>query len=80
METNIQKWGNSLGVRLPKHVADKKALKEGSRVRVTETEDGLAIIVVKKNRRTLGEMLKGVTKDQLHEEVTWGAPVGKELW
>ncbi len=80
METNIQKWGNSLGVRLPKGIADRQSLKEGSRVLVTETKTGIAIEVVKKKRRTLDDMLKGMTKDNLHEEVDWGKPVGKEIW
>ncbi len=80
METNIQKWGNSLGVRLPKSIADKKLLKVGSRVLVTETETGIAIEVVKKKRRTLDDMLRGMTKDKLHDEVDWGEPVGKEIW
>ena len=80
METNIQKWGNSLGVRLPKSIADNQCLKAGSRVVVTETKTGIAIEVVKLRRRTLDDMLKGMTKDKLHEEVDWGEPAGKEIW
>lgn len=80
METNIQKWGNSLGVRLPKSIAISQSLKAGSRVVVTETKTGIAIEVVKKKRRTLDDMLKGMTKDKLHGEIDWGEPVGKEIW
>ena len=80
METNIQKWGNSLGVRLPKHMAEKQSLKEGSRVVVAEIKDGISIQVVKKRRRTLDGMLKGMTKDKQHGEFDWGQPVGKEVW
>ncbi len=80
METNIQKWGNSLGVRLPKSIADSQSLKAGSRVVVTETETGIAITLVQKKRRTLDDMLKGMTKDKLHDEIDWGKPVGNEIW
>lgn len=80
METNIQKWGNSLGVRLPKSIAMSKSLKAGSRVLVTETKTGISIEVVKRERRTLDDMLKGITKENLHEEVDWGKPVGNEIW
>lgn len=80
METNIQKWGNSLGVRLPKSIAISQSLKEGSRVVVTETKTGIAIEIVKKKRRTLDDMLKGMTKDKMHAEVDWGKPVGNEIW
>lgn len=81
METNIQKWGNSLGVRLPKSIADSQSLKAGSRVVVTETASGIAIDVVKKKKyNTLEEMLAGVTDENIHEEMDWGTSVGKEIW
>lgn len=80
METNIQKWGNSLGVRLPKSIAVNKSLKEGSRVVVSETKTGISIEVVKRKRPTLNELLKGVTKENLHPETDWGEPVGNEIW
>lgn len=79
METNIQKWGNSLGVRLPKSIADSQSLKEGSRVLVTETKTGIAIEVVKKKLPTLDELLKNFDKKTQHELVDWGPDVGKEI-
>ncbi len=79
METNIQKWGNSLGVRLPKSIAMNQSLKAGSRVKVTETETGISIEVVKKERRTLDEMLKNFDKSTQHELVDWGPDVGNEI-
>jgi antitoxin MazE len=79
METNIQKWGNSLGVRLPKSIAMSQSLKEGSRVVVTETKTGIAIEVVKKKRRTLDDMLKNFDKKTQHDLVDWGPDVGGEI-
>ncbi|MCR4285487.1 MAG: AbrB/MazE/SpoVT family DNA-binding domain-containing protein [Candidatus Kaiserbacteria bacterium] len=79
METNIQKWGNSLGVRLPKSIADNQSLKAGSRVKVTETKTGISIEVVKKKHRTLDEMLKNFDKSTQHELVDWGPDVGNEI-
>ncbi len=81
METNIQKWGNSLGVRLPKSIAQKKSLKEGSRVLVSETKTGIAIEIVKKRKlNTLAEMLEDVTDTNVHKAIDWGKPVGNEIW
>ena len=81
METNIQKWGNSLGVRLPKQMAQNQSLKEGSRVVVTETATGIAIEVVKKPlHHSLSELLKGITRDTIHAEMDWGDSVGNEVW
>ncbi len=79
METNIQKWGNSLGVRLPKSITDKQSLKEGSRVLVTETKTGIAIEVVKKKRTTLDELLKNFDRKTQHGLVEWGPDVGEEV-
>ncbi len=80
METTIQKWGNSLGVRLPKSISDKKSLIQGSRVVVSETETGVLIEAVVKPHTTLDALLAGITKDTLHEGLDWGPPVGKEIW
>ena len=80
METSIQKWGNSLGVRLPKQLAEKQSLKAGTKVLVTETKTGVSIEVVKNQTRTLAQMIKSITPANLHKEVDWGAPVGKEVW
>ena len=81
METNIQKWGNSLGVRLPKQIALNQSLREGSRVIVTETATGIAIEVVKhKKYNTLDEMLAAVTPLNKHTPLDWGNPVGNEVW
>ena len=81
METNIQKWGNSLGVRLPKAIALNQSLKEGSRVVVTETTTGIAIEVVKKPHfYTLTALVKDITKNNRHTETEWGNSVGNEIW
>lgn len=81
METSIQKWGNSLGVRLPKNIALNQSLKAGSRVLVTETKTGIAIEVVKKkNYNTLAEMIADITPENMHEPIDWGDPVGNEIW
>lgn len=79
METNIQKWGNSLGVRLPKSIAINQSLKAGSRVKVTETETGISIEVVKKERRTLDDLLRNFDTKTQHELVDWGPDVGNEI-
>ena len=80
METNIQKWGNSLGVRLPKEITASHNFREGSRVVVTATKTGIAIEVAKKRPKTLAELLRGITLENLHAELTWGPARGNEIW
>jgi len=81
METNIQKWGNSLGVRLPKVLAEKHALTEGVAVEVREDEKGLVIRIVRGTKKqSLSKLVRGITPENLHRETAWGGTVGNEVW
>jgi antitoxin MazE len=78
MAVTISKWGNSLGVRLPKDVLEKARLHEGDTLTVMATEQGL--ILRHAGHRSLEEMLASVTPENLHGEVLIGEPVGNEVW
>ena len=81
MSTTIQKWGNSLGVRLPKELVNKIKLRSGSLVTLTSKDEGILISPTDMFRhKTLKELLKGVTKRNRHKLVDWGGPIGKEIW
>ena len=80
METTIKKWGNSLAVRLPKHVVEKLKLREGSRVEVREQKKEVIISPAVKARLTLKEKIKLITPENSHKEIDWGPPQGKEVW
>jgi antitoxin MazE len=80
METSIKKWGNSLGVRLPKKMTERHAFRDGSRVMVTETETGITIETIKEPARTLDEMVERITKNNLPGELEWGDRIGNEVW
>ncbi len=80
METNIQKWGNSLGVRLPSQLAKKQSLKVGTRVSVVETKTGIALEVVKQSPADLKQLLSQITPTNLHSETDWGSHQGNEVW
>jgi len=78
--TVLDRWGNSLGVRLPKGVADAAGLREGDRVFI-EVEHGSVVIRHAKPKYTLEQLLDGLTPDVLHGEVVSGVPVGAEdVW
>jgi antitoxin MazE len=78
MESKIQKWGNSLALRIPKAYADQMGLSSDSLVRLTVQGDRLVIEPVR--RVTLDDLLAGVTPDTLHGETDWGDPAGNEVW
>lgn len=69
METTIQKWGNSLAVRLPKHVAQKLSLREGSRVEVKERKKEVIISPALKKRPSLQKLVKAITPKNHHPEI-----------
>jgi antitoxin MazE len=81
MTTTIQKWGNSLAVRLSKEVAESCHFEEGSLVSVAFVGKEIVIKPAQKPKGySLKELVKGITPDNKHKEVAWGAPRGKEIW
>lgn len=83
MTTTIQKWGNSLGVRLPKELADSFNLTAGSRVVFVRNKNSFEIqpqVKTQIPKYTLEELVKGITKKNRHKEFDWGKPMGKEVW
>ncbi|HMP77594.1 MAG TPA: AbrB/MazE/SpoVT family DNA-binding domain-containing protein [Kiritimatiellia bacterium] len=80
MIATVQKWGNSLGVRIPKPLAQDAALKEGTAVQMN-VQDGRLVLEARKARRyDLSTLLQSVTRRNVHKEIDTGAPVGKEVW
>src|SRR5947209_18937836 len=79
MVVQIQKWGNSLAVRIPKQLAKEAKLEEGSEVNLHE-EAGKLILDRVEQDPSLTELLSRITPDNLHDEADFGSPRGKEIW
>ncbi len=78
------KWGNSLAVRIPKALADAVKVSDGKRAEI-KVENGTLVLrpIVKparKSRYTLEELLSGMTRDNVPQEVDWGPRRGNEAW
>jgi antitoxin MazE len=80
MRTKVVKWGNSLGLRIPKAIAEEVPVKEGSTVELLPEDGGIVIRLVEGKPVALEQLLAGVTPDNLHGEVDTGAVVGGEAW
>jgi antitoxin MazE len=80
MKTTIQRWGNSLAVRIPKNLAQETALDEGDEVDVRADEDRIVVERPQPKHYRLRDLLAGVTKANRPEEVDFGKPVGGEAW
>ncbi len=79
MTTTIQKWGNSLALRLPKALASDARMAEGVQVELIPTSDGVLVKRKRKPHYRLSELLVGITKRNIHSETNWGPSVGKEI-
>ncbi len=80
MKTRVQKWGNSLALRIPKSFADEVGLQKEASVEVSLVDGTLVIKPVAKPKPTLRQLLAKVTKENLHREVATGAAIGNEVW
>jgi antitoxin MazE len=78
VQLRVTKWGNSLGLRVPKDVAARAGLVEGARVDIEAFADGRIIVTPSRRRFTLEELLAGMTPEKKHPLEDDG-PVGKEL-
>ncbi len=80
MRTSVQKWGNSLALRIPKPLADQAHITQGSLVEIKVVDDVLRIELVAPEAYTLDSLLEGVTEENIHEEIDTGEAQGKEVW
>lgn len=83
VHTNICRWGNSRGVRLPKTVLDLVGLKDDDEVSLTISDNSIIIRKAREEREksypSLAERFSGYTGDYLPKEWETGAAVGKEI-
>ncbi|EQA06977.1 antitoxin MazE domain protein [Glaesserella parasuis H465] len=78
MQVAVKKWGNSVGIRIPALLSNSLKLQAESLVDIQEV-DGRLIIEPIKPKYNLEQLLSGITEDNLHNEVDFGKPVGKEM-
>jgi antitoxin MazE len=79
MITRVRKWGNSLGLRIPKSFAKEARIELSSEVDLALTQGRLVIIPIRRKTLTLKDLLGRVTRKNLHGEVDAGRPAGREL-
>ena len=80
MQARIQKWGNSLAVRIPKTFASQSHLGQDSLVDMSVENGKIILYPVPQPEMTLAQLLGGVTPENIHDEMDTGAPAGLEIW
>lgn len=80
MKTRVQKWGNSLALRIPKSFASEVGLECNAPVEISLVDGNLVVRPDVQPAPSLDELLGKVTENNLHCEVDTGAAVGREVW
>lgn len=80
MLTKVQKWGNSLALRIPKAFALDAQLENDTIVEVSLIDGQIVIKPVAAPQWTLEQLLSGVDSNNLHHETVTGDAVGNEIW
>ncbi len=80
MLTKVQKWGNSLALRIPKAFALGAQLENDSVVEVTLVDGQIIVKPMPAPTWTLEQLLSGVNNANLHHETNTGLAVGHEVW
>jgi antitoxin MazE len=80
MKTHVQKWGNSLALRIPKSMAADVGLHADAAVELSLVDGRLVVEPIRPEPLTLGQLLSQVTDDNVPGEWDTGPAVGKEIW
>ena len=78
MRVTVKKWGNSASVRIPAAILEAAHLKLDETVDIREEGGRIVIEPVPPREYDLGQLLAGITPENLHAEIGFGAPMGKE--
>lgn len=79
MYLEIQKWGNSQGIRIPKSVLQSLGWNEKEEIQL-ETKDGKIVLSRPHRAPTIEELFEGWDGTYEKQDIDWGKPVGKEVW
>lgn len=79
MVTSVQRWGNSLAIRIPKAFAAQAQLDENTTVEISIEGERITIVPARREWK-LADLVRKVSPDNLHREVKWGGRTGRESW
>lgn len=81
MKTVVQQWGNSLAVRIPRHLAKEFRVGRGTPIEVKLANGKLVFEpVIKRRSYSLASLVRKIKPANRHAEADPGKPVGCEIW
>jgi antitoxin MazE len=76
----VKKWGNSASVRIPAAVMEAAHLQLNEPVEIREEDGRIIIDPIPRREYRLADLVAGITPENMHEPIDFGAPIGKEIW
>ena len=80
MKAQIQKWGNSLAIRIPKSFAKESNIRNGTFVNLRVVRGNLIASPLEEKEFTLKQLLSKINEDNIHREFDTGHAIGNEIW
>lgn len=80
MKTMVQRWGNSLALRIPKTFAEEISVRAGDEVEMNVTKGRLVVAPRPPRDHHLADLVAGIRPGNLHKEIVTGTPQGNEVW
>ncbi len=79
MVTTVQRWGNSLAIRIPKAFAEQARLNEDSDVEISIDGDKITLAPARREWK-LDDLVSRISPSNIHTETNWGDRQGNESW
>lgn len=80
MEVRLQKWGNSMGIRIPSNILKSLDLKINDILEIKEKDDKIVVSKSRHKKISLKKLFDNYNGELLSKEFEWDDPVGKEIW
>jgi antitoxin MazE len=80
MNTKVQKWGNSLGIRIPFTITKSLNIKANTSIQIKIEGDKIVMQPIKNIEYDLKELISQINESNRHDEQEWGNPIGNEIW
>ncbi len=80
MKAHVQRWGDSLAIRIPKAFAEETGIEANDEVEITVRDGQIILSATKVKHYSLDELLDGVTSENRPDEWSMGPAVGNEVW
>jgi len=80
LKTLVQRWGNSLALRIPKAFAEEISVREGDEVEMSVAKGRLIVARRPSPEYQIADLVEQIRPGNLHKEIVVQGPQGKEVW